>query len=82
MSSALTLRTLLGMHPGTAALKTGRVASPLVAFDYADVNVINTKFKEMMRISTTMSGISPSSPICRDTSAARHTYYFSHHPRS
>src|SRR6185503_15520574 len=43
------LRSLLGNHAGTEALKTGRVSSPLVAFEYADVKVINTQFKAMMR---------------------------------
>ena len=49
VSSLLTLRTLLGTHPGTAALKTGQVVSPLVTFDYADVKVINTRFKALIR---------------------------------
>jgi 4,5-dihydroxyphthalate decarboxylase len=44
-----TLRSLLGTHPGTEALKAGRVSSPLVAFEYADVKVINTRFKAMVR---------------------------------
>jgi len=41
----VTLHSLLGNHAGTEALKTGRVFSPLVAFEYADVKVINTQFK-------------------------------------
>jgi 4,5-dihydroxyphthalate decarboxylase len=45
----VTLHSLLGNHAGTEALKTGRVFSPLVAFEYADVKVINTQFKAMMR---------------------------------
>src|SRR5712691_10008814 len=45
----VTLRSLLGSHAGTAALKAGRVSSPLVAFEYADVKVVNTQFKAMMR---------------------------------
>ncbi len=49
VSSPVTLHSLLGNHAGTAALKAGRVASPLVAFDYADVKVVNTQFKAMMR---------------------------------
>ena len=36
-------------HAGTEALKAGRVTSPLVAFDYADVKVVNTQFKALMR---------------------------------
>jgi len=44
-----TLYSLLGNHAGTEALKSGRVSSPLVKFDYADVKVINTHFKPMIR---------------------------------
>lgn len=47
--SPVTLHSLLGTHTGTEALKSGRVFSPLVAFDYADVKVINTQFKAMVR---------------------------------
>src|SRR5690349_24033545 len=36
-SSPVSLHSLLGNHPGTEALKTGRVSSPLVTFDFADV---------------------------------------------
>jgi 4,5-dihydroxyphthalate decarboxylase len=43
------LYTLLGNHAGTEALKNGRVFSPLVTFEYADVKVINTQFKPMIR---------------------------------
>jgi 4,5-dihydroxyphthalate decarboxylase len=43
------LHSLLGNHAGTAALKSGSVASPLVTFDYADVKVVNTQFKALMR---------------------------------
>ena len=49
MSPPVTLHSLLGNHAGTEALKTGRVSSPLVRFDYADVKVINTQFKAMVR---------------------------------
>jgi len=45
----VTLYSLLGHHAGTEALKAGRVSSPLVAFEYADVKVVNTQFKAMMR---------------------------------
>ena len=45
----VTLHSLLGSHPGTEALKAGRVSSPLVAFDFADVKVINTQFKPLIR---------------------------------
>jgi len=48
-SSPVSLYSLLGNHPGTEALKTGRVSSPLVTFDFADVKVINTQFKAVVR---------------------------------
>jgi 4,5-dihydroxyphthalate decarboxylase len=48
-SETVTLFSLLGTHPGTEALKTGGVSSALVAFQYADVKVINTGFKAMVR---------------------------------
>jgi 4,5-dihydroxyphthalate decarboxylase len=47
--SPITLYSLLGNHATTEALKTGRVSSPLIAFEYADVKVPNTQFKAMMR---------------------------------
>ena len=47
--SSVVLHSLLGNHPGTEAMKGGRVSSPLVTFDYADVKVINTRFKAMIR---------------------------------
>ena len=43
------LYSLLGAYPGTEALKSGRVSSPLVTFDFADVKVINTQFKAVVR---------------------------------
>lgn len=49
VSSLVTLYSLLGNHAGTEALTSGRVCSPLVAFEYADVKVVNTQFKAMMR---------------------------------
>lgn len=45
----VTLYSLLSSHPGTAALRAGRVSSPLVAFEYADVKVANTQFKATIR---------------------------------
>ena len=48
-SGPVTLRSLLGNHPGTEALKSGRVSSPLVTLEYADVKVANTQFKALMR---------------------------------
>src|SRR3954449_7828682 len=43
------LRTLLGDHPGTAALKNGTVSSDLVAFDFADYSPTHSGFKPMVR---------------------------------
>src|SRR5689334_6712607 len=48
-SPPVSLYSLLGSHPGTDALKSGRVSSPLVTFDFADVKVINTQFKAVVR---------------------------------
>lgn len=45
----LTLYSLLSSHPGTAALRAGRVCSPLLTFEYADVKVANTQFKATVR---------------------------------
>ena len=46
---ATRLRTLLGDHPGTAALKNGSIKSDLVAFDFADYSPTNKGFKPMVR---------------------------------
>ena len=43
------LRTLLGDHPGTAALKNGTVKSDAVAFDFADYSPTHKGFKPMVR---------------------------------
>ena len=48
-SGPVTLHTLLNRHPGTEALRSGHVSSPLVAFEYADVKVANTQFKALIR---------------------------------
>jgi 4,5-dihydroxyphthalate decarboxylase len=45
----VSLYSLLGNHAGTEALKAGRVSSSLVTFDFADVKVINTHFKAVVR---------------------------------
>ena len=45
----LRLRTLLGGHPGTKALKDGSIKSDLVAFDFADYSPTNKGFKPMVR---------------------------------
>jgi 4,5-dihydroxyphthalate decarboxylase len=46
---AMRLRTLLGDHPGTAALKRGAVESDSVAFDFVDYAPTNKGFKPMVR---------------------------------
>jgi len=43
------LRTLLGDHPGTAALKNGTVKSDLVTFDFTEYSPTNKGFKPMVR---------------------------------
>ncbi|MSQ73874.1 MAG: hypothetical protein EXR27_21790 [Betaproteobacteria bacterium] len=43
------LRTLLGDHPTTLALKQGAVSSPLVELDFADVKMPNSAFKRVVR---------------------------------
>jgi 4,5-dihydroxyphthalate decarboxylase len=43
------LRTLLGDHPGTAALKQGAIKSDLVSFDFADYSSTHKGFKPMVR---------------------------------
>jgi 4,5-dihydroxyphthalate decarboxylase len=46
---AMRLRTLLGDHPGTKALKSGSIKSDLVVFDFADYSPTNKGFKPMVR---------------------------------
>src|SRR5215467_12921892 len=43
------LRTLLGDHPGTAALKNGAIKSDLIEFDFVDYSPTNKGFKPMVR---------------------------------
>ena len=43
------LRTLLGGHPGTTALKDGSIRSDLVEFDFAPYSPTNKGFKPMVR---------------------------------
>jgi 4,5-dihydroxyphthalate decarboxylase len=43
------LRTLLGDHPGTAALKKGAIKSDLVSFDFVDYSPTHRGFKPMVR---------------------------------
>jgi 4,5-dihydroxyphthalate decarboxylase len=46
---AMRLRTLLGDHPGTVALKNGSIKSDLVEFDFVDYSPTNKGFKPMVR---------------------------------
>src|ERR1700748_985842 len=46
---AIRLRTLLGGHPGTKALKKGAVKTVLVEFDFVDYSPTNKGFKPMVR---------------------------------
>jgi 4,5-dihydroxyphthalate decarboxylase len=48
-STVLRLRTLLGDYPNTLALKRGEVRSPDLIFDFADVKVPSTAFKDVVR---------------------------------
>ncbi len=43
------LKTLLGDYPVSQALKDGRVRSPALEFDFADVKVPHTAFKRVVR---------------------------------
>jgi 4,5-dihydroxyphthalate decarboxylase len=43
------LRTLLGDHPVTRAMKSGEIPSAELDFDFADVRVPNTAFKRVVR---------------------------------
>ena len=47
--SARRLKTLLGDHPVTEALKHGRIETGALAFDYADVKVPHSAFKRVVR---------------------------------
>lgn len=49
VSPPVTLYSLLGSYAGTEAMKSGRVHSELVTFDFADVKVINKEFKPIVR---------------------------------
>ena len=46
---AMRLRTLLGDHPGTSALKKGAIKSDLVEFEFVDYSPTNKGFKPMVR---------------------------------
>ena len=45
----LKLRALLGDYPNTQALKNGQIGSDLVDLDFADVKVVSTAFKPLVR---------------------------------
>jgi 4,5-dihydroxyphthalate decarboxylase len=46
---AMRLRTLLGDHPATSALKSGTIESDLIEFDFIDYSPTNKGFKPMVR---------------------------------
>ena len=48
-SNSSTLKTLLGDYPNTKALKNGELRSDNVSFEFADVKVPNTAFKDVVR---------------------------------
>jgi len=48
-SKVLTLKTLLGDYPNTLALKRDDVRSPNIVFDFADVKMPHTAFKDVVR---------------------------------
>jgi 4,5-dihydroxyphthalate decarboxylase len=45
----VTLHTMLGNYPNTAALKSGNLHSDLVDFNFAEVKVANNHFKQIVR---------------------------------
>jgi 4,5-dihydroxyphthalate decarboxylase len=47
--NVLTLRTLLGDYPNTLSLKRGEIRPSGFVFDFADVKVPNTAFKDVVR---------------------------------
>lgn len=47
--NVLALKALLGDYPNTVALKKGEVRSPNLVFDFADVKVPSTAFKDVVR---------------------------------
>ena len=48
-SAVVTLKTLLGDYPNTLALKKGEIRVPGIVFEFADVKVPNTAFKDVVR---------------------------------
>ena len=49
MKNPVTLRTAFAIYPHVRAIKDGRVASPLVRFDFDEVPVITRAFRRMVR---------------------------------
>ncbi len=49
MMPAVTLRTLLGDHPSTSAVRRGQLTSPFLSLGFADVDVPNRAFKRVVR---------------------------------
>ena len=49
MTAPAAWRTLLGDHPSTRALRQGRVSSPALRLEFADVAVPNKAFKRVVR---------------------------------
>jgi 4,5-dihydroxyphthalate decarboxylase len=49
VTEAVMLHSLLGNHPNTMPIKNGTVSSPLVKFDFFEVKVANTQFKNTVR---------------------------------
>jgi 4,5-dihydroxyphthalate decarboxylase len=47
--SPIMLHSLLGNYANNAAVKSGRISSPLVKFDFFEVKVANAQFKAMVR---------------------------------
>ncbi|HEY3919010.1 MAG TPA: hypothetical protein VGL83_14540 [Stellaceae bacterium] len=43
------LSLMTGNYPNTQPLKSGKISSPLVSFDFADVKVANQHFKQVVR---------------------------------
>ena len=64
------LRTLLGDHPGTTALKHGTVKSDRLTFDFADYQPTNKGFKPMVRLLVTSSAYRQSSRPRDDLASA------------
>jgi 4,5-dihydroxyphthalate decarboxylase len=49
IASKITLRAMLGNYPNVAPLKSGKINSDLIDFDFADVKTANNYFKEVVR---------------------------------